>query len=243
MTRAANLVTAVRCQRGAATIEFYIVAFFAFIPLLMAILQMGMFMVAKNTVNTAALAVARAGGASGGDRSAMQRAFANGVMPLYASTGLAALGSGGVKEVTNGNYPLVYAGAIARARLETALWPNQITILNPSAAAFVDFGINQPGVGRIIPHTNMDIDKNIVGASSRQSRADALLLKVELRYCYEMVFPIIDVLITEVLKLSSADAGAQACYLPKPITGRRGIPIVSQAVVRLTVAPIQGRFP
>ncbi len=231
-------------QRGAATVEFYIVAFFAFIPLLMAILQLGMFMMAKNTVNTAALGVARAGGASGGDKTAMLNAFATGVMPLYASTGLKSVnGSGGDKEVTAGNYPMVYTLAMTRAMTEVRLPTNSITVLNPSAASFRDFGINRAGVGRIIPHTNLDIDRNVVGAASGQTRADALLLKIELRYCYEMVFPIIDAMITQTLRLTNTSPSDQACYGPNPFTKRRGIPIRSQAVVRMTVPPVQGRFP
>ncbi|MES2320130.1 MAG: TadE family protein [Pseudomonadota bacterium] len=248
MKRAALLLKAVRRQRGAATTEFYIVAFFAFIPLVLAILQMGMYMVAKNTVNTAALGVARAGAASGGDKKAMQVAFANGVMPLYAATGLSTMSGNGDKEVTTASYPQVYAAAIARAKLETALpLLNKITVLNPSSQSFQDFGINKPGVGRIIPHTNMDFDKGVVRSASRQTRADALLLKVEVQYCYEMMFPIIDVLVTEVFLnplISPLPTAAELlCYLPKPITGRRGIMIRSQAVVRMTTAPVQGRFP
>ncbi len=237
----AGVVAALRRQRGAATVEFYIVAFLAFIPLMMAILQLGMFMVAKNTVNTAAVMVARAGAASGGDRDAMQRAFATGVMPLYASTGLLWVGGGVQKDVSVGNYSLVYMKAMGRAVVETKLPYNSITVLNPTAASFTDFGIDKPGVGRIIPHTNLDVDRGKVGGASGQTRADALLLKVEIRYCYGMVFPIIDAMITEVLRWSTTDLSAHACYMNKEVLGR-GIPIVSQAVVRMTVPPVQGRF-
>lgn len=235
-------------QHGAATIEFYIVAFLVFIPLLMAILQMGLFMVAKNTVNTAALNVARAGAASGGNKTHMEEAFANGVMPLYAATGLAVLGGSGAKEITKGNYPLVWGAAYTLARAEIALpLLNRIVLVNPTTKSFADFGVNKAGVVRI-PVTNMDIDKKKVGGSSQQTRAESLLLKVELHYCYAMVIPIIDDLIAPVIELSLGLAGdAQslkdiACTLPHTATGKRGIPIVSQAVVRMTVPPVKSNF-
>lgn len=238
-----------KAQRGAATIEFYIVAFLVFIPMLMAVLQMGLFMVAKNTVNTAALNVARAGAASGASKTHMQAAFANGVLPLYAATGLSVLGGSGAKEISNANYPAVWGAAYARARAETSLpMLNRILLLNPTSKSFADFGVNKPGVGRIIPVSNMGIDKNSVGGSSGQTRAEALLLKVELHYCYAMAIPIIDDIVASTVALwlgMSGDGELMkdiACTVKNPVTGKRGIPIVSQAVVRITVPPVQANF-
>lgn len=243
MRPAAPTIRASRRQRGAATVEFYIVAFLAFIPLLLAIMQMGLFMVAKNTVNTAALNAARAGGASGASKSAMLDAFATGVMPLHASTGLRVLGGSGVKEVTRANYAAVAGAALLRAKAEMALPYNYIRVLNPNAASFRDFGVTRSGVGRLIPVTNMDIDRRVVGGGSRQTRADALLLKIEAHYCYDMVMPVIDDLIAEVLQWwPTTSAETRACLLRKPVTGNRGIPIVAQAVVRMTVPPVQERM-
>jgi hypothetical protein len=230
---------AARRQRGAAMVEFSVIAILAFFPLVMAILQLGLFMVAKNTVNTTALNVARAGGATGGDKAAMQRAFASGVAPLYASSGLAKIGAS--KEVTAGNYPVVYGTAMGLALLEMKAPYNTITILSPRQAAFHDFGLNKPGVGVVIPHTNLDDENGKVGAASGQTRSDALLLKVEVKFCYEMIIPVIDVIISKAITFDPLNA---ACYLPNKLYNKgRGIPIVSQAVVRMTVSPPAKNFP
>lgn len=239
----AGLLAAARRQRGATMVEFSIVAFLVLGPLILAILQLGLFMVAKNTINTAALGVARAGAASGGDKAAMKRAFATGIVPLYAPSGMSKLGAD--KEVKAGNYPVVYAAAYARAWAAVNLSAvNRITILNPTSAAFKDFGVNKPGVGVVIPHTNMDYEHGKVGGASGQTRSDALLLKIELRYCYPMVMPVIDDMIAKInLNWFTGSPLDNACYEKSLIDGRRGIPIVSQAVVRMTVAPPQKNFP
>ena len=249
MMNAAPARTVRARQHGAATIEFYIVAFLVFIPLLMAVLQMGLFMVAKNTVNTAALNVARAGAASGGNKTHMEEAFANSVMPLYAATGLSVLSGSGAKEITKGNYPVVWGAAYARARLEVALpLLNRILLLNPTSKSFADFGINKAGGVRVIPVTNLDIDKNKVGPTSGQTRADSLLLKVELHYCYAMAIPIIDDIVAETVAIWLGLTGNAEmikdipCTVKNPVTGKRGVPIVSQAVVRITVPPVKSNF-
>lgn len=240
----ADLLPAARRQRGATMVEFAIVSFLVLGPIILAILQLGLFMVAKNTVNTAALGVARAGAATGGDPAAMRGAFATGIVPLYAASGMAALGAD--KEVTAGNYPVVYAAARERAFAATLkVSPvNRITVLNPTSAAFKDFGVKKPGVGIVIPHTNMDFEHDKVGAASGQTRSDALLLKIELRYCYAMVMPVIDDIIAKInMNFLSGDMLDNACYAKSLIDGRRGIPIKSQAVVRMTVAPVGKNFP
>jgi len=243
----------VRRQRGAASVEFYVVSFFVLIPLIMAILQMGMFFIAKNTVNLATFAAARAGAASGGDRDQMQHAFAKAVSALYVAKGLRLSGSGGLDDVNNGNFETVISGSTAWAYglgTKSPLSLDSMTILNPTAAAFSDFGVSNRAGGKIIPVSGLLTD-NVVGGASRQTRADALLLKLEVHHCYEMIFPIIDALVSEVMfnplwyNPLSRPIKDNACLAKHPsLDGRMvyGVPIVSQAVVRMTVPPLQGNF-
>lgn len=228
-------------SRGAATIEFYLVGFFVLLPLLMGILQTGMLMVAKNTVNLAALAAARAGAASSGDPAEMQRAVVSSLTPLYVASGIRILGGSGFTELGKANYTTIMPAAYAAARVAWASPTNKLTVLNPSAASFADFAINDPATKlRLIPHTNL-VDDSKIGANSKQTRADALLLKVELRYCYPMVFPIIDKLIAQVLQSDlSASVDDRLCY--SNLGGSHGIPIKSQAIVRMTTPAIQANF-
>jgi len=232
-----------RCQRGASSVEFF-VTFAVAILMIMAILQMGMFMVAKNAVNLATFAAARAGAASGGDHEQMKRAFAKALSGLYVAKGLGLAKGEGLTDITSGNFTVVMAGATAYSYALASAPTDQMTILNPRRAAFADFGVPDPdGKGRIIPATGLAAD-TAVGASSRQTRADALLLKVEVRHCYEMFFPMYEVISGVVVNaisrtllqhsggLSNAE---RACYT-------YGVPVVSQAVVRMTAPAVEANF-
>lgn len=222
-------------QSGATTIEFALIAFHVLFPLIMAIMQMGLFIVAKNTVNLATFAAARAGAASGGDPSEMKRGLLNGLSPLYVARGLGALGSSGLRDVSKGNVSTVMPVAYTSAAIDWAMPMNSLKVLNPTKAAFSDFAIQNPhGSGRVIPVTNLMNDMS-VGSSSQETRADALLLKIEVRYCYKMIFPMIDAIVGKIMKdFSSGDD--RLCY------ETLGIPIVSQAVIRMTTPPLQSNF-
>lgn len=213
-------------QRGAATIEFYIVGFFVLVPLIMAVMQMGLYMVAKDTVNLAALAAARVG-AAGGSKSDMRNQFAKAIAPLYPT---------GATPVTTGNYAVAMGSAYGRASLD-AINPvfTSISVLNPTQQSFNDFGIAGSNGSRVIPTTNLMTDTR-VGAQSHQSRADALLLKVQVRYCYAMIFPVIDKLVRSALLLVSTSPSDDACYAADRV------PIVAHAIVRITEPPLAGNL-
>lgn len=226
MTGRRRTRVAARRECGAATLEFYIIAFFVLIPLLMATLQLGMLMLAKNTVNLAALATARAGAATGGDRVAMQRAYTEALSPLYAATAL----NGDLQDVGTLGYDPLASGAYLRAAIDVGLTLSTFRTLNPVPASFQDFGVDRNNV-RMIPVTGLETN-NAVGSVSRQRRSDALLLKVEVRHCYKLVFPVIDDMI--LWMIGWRDLRCMAA---------NAVPIISHAVVRMTVPPIAGNFP
>lgn len=242
-----------RRQRGASSVEFFI-TFAAAILLIMSILQTGMFLVAKNSVNLATFAAARAGAASGGDHEQMKRAFAKAISGLYVAKGLRLAGSNGLNDVTAGNFVTVISGATVWSYGLTSLPYDKLDILNPRRVAFTDFGVPNPsGAGRIIPATNLPADTT-VGSASRQTRADALLLKIEVRHCYEMIFPMYEIIGGIVVNVisrkmlenpSGIPASDLACYTKHPLPDGRmvyGVPVVSQAVVRMTAPAIEGNF-
>jgi hypothetical protein len=191
----------------------------------MAIMQMGMYMVAKDTVNLGALAAARVG-AAGGSKSDMRNQFAKTIAPLYPTGSTA----------STGNYAVVMATAYAKATVDV-LNPlfTSIAVLNPTRQSFNDFGIAGPDGSRVIPTTNLLTDTRI-GSQSRQSRADALLLKVQVRYCYSMIFPVIDKLVTSMLMMVPGDVSNDACYAADRV------PIVAHAIVRITEPPLAGNL-
>jgi len=223
-----------RSQRGQGTIEFQIIMAGVLLPLLMAVLQIGLLVMAKNTLNVATLGAARAGAASGGLRAAMNDALALGLAPLHVAGAKQVTGVG-MADISAGSYGPVMAAAFAASKVTNIAF-SRITVLNPTGASFDDFGVMK-GADKIIPVTNV-YDNAQVGASSGQTRADALLLKIEVRYCQELVVPIIDKLILKVFNdpLSGASVDDRACYL------LNRVPLISQAVVRMTVPPVQGQL-
>ncbi|WP_167075689.1 TadE family protein [Massilia aquatica] len=237
--RATGAAGCARAQCGAATIEFYIIAFWVLVPMFMAILQLGLFMVAKNTANVATLAAARAGAASGLDMGEMRRAFALHIAPLYATSGLGRISDEGFVDAQS-NYGSVASSAIARARLETEVARmHRITVLNPTTQSFDDFQITRASdKARIIPVDGLYAN-NAMGSKSQQQRSDALLLKIETRYCYKMIIPIIDRMIIKVLTSdmwSDPKLDHLKCY------ALNAIPILSQSVVRITVPPERSKL-
>jgi hypothetical protein len=218
-----------RRERGQGTIEFQVVAILVMIPLLMGVLQLGLLVMAKNTLNVAALGAARAGAESGGSRAAMQDALALGLAPLHVGEAKRLTGIG-MGDIDAGNYAPVMGAALAESKLNDAVW-SRITVLNPTSKSFEDFGVAKNG-DVVIPVTNV-YDNDAVGGASGQTRADALLLKIEVRYCHKMDIPIIDKMIFEFMSIPTVGTSAAdlICYA----AGRS--PMVSQAVVRMTVPP------
>lgn len=236
-----------RRQDGAASVEFFVI-FLVAITLIMAVLQMGLFMVAKNTVNLATFAAARAGAASGGDMGQMKVALAKGLSGLYVTKGLQAVGSNGLTDVSGGNYLAVEGSANLYASA-AALLLGDIKILNPTKKAFTDFGVPKPDgkPGRIIPATGLLTD-TAVGTASQQTRADALLLKIRVRHCYEIIMPLIGEAIWLVHvenPLFPPPPENVPCMMKHPLPDGRmahGVMIESEAVVRMTAPAIESNF-
>jgi len=210
-----------RRQRGAASVEFYIVSLLVLLPLVMAILQLGMLFVAKNTLNHATFMAARAGSMANGSRGVMLNYLAKGLVPLYART---------TDPIDSGNLVQVVAPAFAQARLDVALpIRTRLEILNPTRASFRDFEVRQNGVVQI-PNDNLQF-RRANGASSRQSIQEANLLKIRVDYCYQLIFPLIDDLIIGVLRFSDTSLFHQACYADNRV------PISAWALVHMQSAP------
>ncbi len=178
------------------------------------------------TVNLGALVAARVG-AAGGSKSDMRNGFAKAIAPLYPS---------GQTPISAGNYAVAMGTSYAKATIDV-INPvfTSISVLNPTQQSFNDFGIPGANGTRVIPTTNLLTDTR-VGAQSRQTRADALLLKVQVRYCYAMIFPVIDKLVTSMLMLMPGSASDEACYAADRV------PIVAHAIVRITEPPVAGNL-
>lgn len=201
--------------RGAATIEFSIVALTALIPTVLGILQLGLLFVTKHTVQHATYLAARAGAVEHGSRDAIRRYFAKGLVPLYARSG-ADLAAGAAVDVVS----RAYAAAFVDARRPDR---TRITIVNPALASFDDFERRQDGTLQI-PNR---FDRTAVGPRSRQTLADANVLRLRVDYCAELVVPFVDRFVTSLLRRLDADPFRQQCY------ASRRVSVVGHATVQM----------
>jgi hypothetical protein len=204
---------------GAATVEFAIVALIALIPLVLAVLQLGLLYVTKHTVQHAAFLAARAGAVSHGSRTEMLRYLAKGLAPLHA---------GAMRDLERGDLATAVTAAYARAHAE-ARRPDRtrLRVLNPTRASFEDFERVRRGI-REIPNVYVH---GVPGPRSGQTLADANLLKLRVDYCAPLVVPLVDRIVTTALRRLDPDPFRQQCYWA------RRLPVAGHALVHMHSAP------
>lgn len=207
--------------RGAALIEFTVVALLALLPLSLGVLQVALLYVGKYTLNHAAFLAARAGAVNHADRRTIERYLAKGLAPLRA---------GATQDLTAGNvlregtraYALAYAEVLRPDR-------TRVRILNPTAESFADHGRVRDGRLEI----PLDVGQAGVGAGSRsgQSLADATLLRLRVDHCHPLIVPLVDRAIVGVLRRLDPDPFRQACY------AARAVPVGAHALVQMHTPP------
>jgi TadE-like protein len=225
MLKPRGLIARVRAEAGVATVEFYVVALFALLPLCFGILQIGALLVENHHIDYATFMAARQGAVRNGDTSAMRNAFARSLTGLFAEADL------GNPQSAPQPAKLVQlvASAYARASADSALYAS-FKILAPNAAMQQDFSILRSG-SRVIPNDALDYRSAAVGSRSGVSLQDANVLRLEVRYCRPLVVPLVSQLLLAALRNLDADLFNQRCYA----AGR--VPIRSEGS-----APMQSDF-
>ena len=267
-------------------VEFFIVLP-VMLLLVLGILQFALIYQAKITLNYAAFETARAGSLNNGNRDAMNLAFASSMAPLY-TTSYYTLSSKNdkcqndftslrtnrllgrrVMETNLDTVTKAEAGNIdpddvicARRRVQKQIKDGDvnITVVNPSAASFSDYGEKIDGKITIPNDNLMYRDANISNAStSLQTIQDANLLKVHIGYCYELMVPFVNKMIWMMHRYSRgaaippnlpqinsnsffgpAPAGSFAgSCINKPDHAGRAIVLYAQSVVRMQSPAIQ----
>lgn len=215
-----------RRTAGAATVEFYLVALLAMLPLTLAILELGALFVAHHSLKHATFLAARAGALHHGDVGTMRRYLAKGLAPLFTQD---RPGDGGAGPTILG------IEAYGRALAEV-LRPDltRIEILNPTRMSFEDFERLQGGV-RQIPNDNLRYRRES-GPRSEQTIQEANLLSIRVHYCRRLIFPLIDRLITTTLRQLTLDTFAQGCY------ARNRVLLGGHALVQMHSAPRRDRM-
>lgn len=166
-------------HRGATLVEFVII-FPLGVLFMLGLIQAGLMYMAKLQLNNATFMAARVGSLNNADGSKMKEAVIRGLGPFY-------------QRADETNDFLRIAGGSARAHLD--LMPPipgrlSVEMLNPSSAAFDDFGIEDPDKGVIyIPNDNLEW-RSGRGSTSNLELRDANLLKLKVVYGYELKVPL-----------------------------------------------------
>jgi hypothetical protein len=207
-------------QRGAAAVEFHIVALFALLPMCLGILQMCLLMVDNHHLDHAAFLAAREAAVTHGDIDAARRAFARGASVLFVSA---------ATPVDRANVVTRVATAYAAAVADTAQFAT-VRVLSPTADAAADFSIQRNG-GRVIPNDALDYRAMVRGARSGITLQQANVLKIEVNYCRHLIVPFASQLLLATLRAVDRDPWRRRCYA----AGR--VPIRSEGIT-----PMQSDF-
>jgi hypothetical protein len=210
-------VTHTGAQRGASLVEFQVVAILALLPLLLALLQGALLLIASHTLGYATYQAARSGALAGADPEIMRRALAVGLLPLHAAT---------FEAVTTSNVATVALSAYARSLAATTAFA-QLQILSPTQGAFEDFA-QQAGTGTPAIRSDALAQRSLApGPQSGLSIQQANLLHIRVTYCHPLLVPLVDGLLLSLLRQFTTDLHSQACYA----AGR--VPLQAEAALNM----------
>lgn len=209
-----------QAQRGAATVEFYLVALLALLPLCLGMVQTSLLLVANHHIDHAAFMAARAGAVHQGDIGAMRGEFARVMTPLFVDSS---------SPLDSGNVAARVAAARIRSATDIAAF-SRIRVLSPGAAAMRDFSEFRDGA-TVIPSDGLQHRSSAPGDTSGISLQRANMLRVEFVYCRPLVVPFIRGLMIGLLRQLDPEPSNLRCYA----TGR--VPIRSTGT-----APMQSDF-
>jgi len=209
-----------RAQGGAATVEFYLVALLALLPLCLGMLQGSLLLIANHHVDHAAFMAARAGAVHQGDIGAMRSEFARIMTPLFVDS---------TSPLDSGNIASRVAAARIRAITDITAF-SSIRVVSPDAAAGRDFSELRDG-SAVIPSDGLQHRSHALGKTSGVSLQQANMLRVQFTYCRPLVVPFIRGIMIGLLRQLDPEPSNQRCYA----AGR--VPIRSMGT-----APMQSDF-
>ena len=170
----------------------------------------------KAALNHATLQAARSGMVANAAPQALVNGLARGLLPLYApEAGLASAGA-----------------TFATRVLPEVVQFSRIRILNPTRAAFQDFGTRVDGQLEI-PNDQLTRRSTAPGAASKLSVQDANLLKVEVVFGAPLTIPLVDSLIIGTLKLFTEGRSD----FDRALLDAGRVPVLASATVRMQSPP------
>ena len=205
-------------QHGQSFVEM-LIALPLLLMLIFGIIQWGFIYRSKITLNTSTELAARSGALNFGQRSVINRAFAQGMVPLFMQ------GDASLNGIVAANIKARIAVA-AQARL---------TILNPSSGVWNRFNrrVIYPLEGRNGTVRNEILNDNlmfrpstqqILNGGVRMNIQDANLLKIQVDWCEELIVPVIGGLIVQAASGIIASAEQLRC---NGVARARGKPLLA----------------
>jgi TadE-like protein len=178
-------------QAGVSTVEFAIVSPFALLVVL-GLIQIGLMFTAKEVVNEGAFLAARAGAVQNAqlntpDQTGIQDVMVKALIPFYQDT-----------TITNDQTRL--NDALGKANDDAAFI--HVEVLNPTPAAFADFGITSSASGghTYIPNDNLEYRSHTYkGSTSHYSIQDANALKIKVTYGYQLKVPLMQTVLSLIM--------------------------------------------
>jgi hypothetical protein len=173
-----------RRQLGASMVEFAIAGPIAILVIL-ALVQLGLMMTAKQVLNEATFEAARMGATEHACKDDVVRALKRKMLPFYQNS-----------TVTNDSTRLLKAGLAENLDLITIFSAPVMTVrrLNPPDSAFKDFGLPATGCNGArmasIPNDSLEYRLDTTGSTSGLSIQDANELRIQVTYAYELKVPL-----------------------------------------------------
>lgn len=209
-------------EHGATLVEFVIVSPIA-VLLVLAIIQLGLLFSAKHIVNEATFVAARAGAVQNAQSDAMRHALINALIPFYQNS----LDTTAVTRIGKA----ALAAQADLLPLPAPLGNLELTVLNPNADVFTDFGLTDSNNHTYIPNDSLEYrDYSVRGEKSGLTIQDANALKIKVTYGYQLKVPLMQSLFSAVMCQFPGIAPLSDCL---QYYNRGRVPIVSYAVVQM----------
>jgi TadE-like protein len=205
-------------NRGAATVEFYLVALLALLPMGLGMLQVCLLLIDNHHIDHAAFMAARRGASHQGTADVMREEFTRVLTPLF-------LDSSG--RTDSGNVVSRVAAARIRATVDVAAF-SSMRILSPTPASQRDFSLVRNGL-TVIPNDSLQYRSIAAGSASGMSVQQSNMLRVEFTYCRPLIVPFIRNLMIGLLRRLDGELANQRCYASGrvPVRTTGGAPMQS----------------
>lgn len=203
--------------RGAAAVEFQVVATLALLPLCLGMLQLALLVSENHHLDLAAFQAARRAAMEKGELGPARRALAQAASVLFIEAG----------DDATDNLAGRAASAYARALADQALFA-RVRILSPDADAQADFA-QERGGERVIPNDGLQHRSQAAGRRSGISIQQANILRLEVNWCRPLIVPFARELLLGALRRIDLDPWHQYCYAEGrvPVSSESATPMQS----------------